>query len=181
MFHTVGRGRRTIKESIGGVTWLRHGVQISMNHRMCPRTRDCTTTWEGWKVTIADIVHDKMSHLRHRGADDGKLRNTVERIYRKNCINEPRTGGTVEFEFKKVYKAQATYHQTTLGTLHIKSFHYQANKSMMNEAFVRASPWFQALPEDMQESLIRMVSITKDVMQNPTSQVGDTTEIPKSP
>jgi len=51
----------------------------------------------------------------------------------------------------------------------------------MNEAVVRAILSFQALSKDKQESLIRMISITKDVTQNPMSQEEGTIEISKSP
>jgi len=69
----------------------------------------------------------------------------------------------VEFKIKEAYKAQMAYRQTTLGTLHSKSSRYLADRIMMNKALLRESPWYQALPKDMQESLIRMMSISKDV------------------
>ena len=51
----------------------------------------------------------------------------------------------------------------------------------MNEEVVRASSWFEALPKDTQESLIRIVSTTKGAMWSPTPPIGDALEIPKSP
>lgn len=115
-------------------------------------------------MTIADTVHDKMSHLIHLGVSDGPLRYRAEWSYHQNHINEPRLEGTIEFKFKDAYKARMAFPQTTLGTLHIKSYCYQENKNKMYEAPLRESVWFKALSKDMQETLIKM---TKEAMQNP--------------
>ena len=86
MLHAVETGRGTIKQSAGRLRDSAVARRASEKHRMHLRTRGCAIAWEGWKVTIAVIFHDKMSHLRHRGADDGKLRH---RVNCKNRINEP--------------------------------------------------------------------------------------------
>ena len=134
-------------------------------------------------MTVANTVHDKMSNLRHQGADDGQLRHRVrtrvERIYHQNHINGPQKGGTVEFEFKEAYKAQVAHHQTTLGMFNL--WRYQTSRNLMNLETVKASPWFEALPKDTQDSLIRRMTRTRGVAQSSTLPVGDTPEIPKSP
>lgn len=67
MLHAVERRRETIKKSTGRLCDSGMARRASRKHRMRPCTRDYVAAWEGWKVTIADTVHDKMSHLRHRG------------------------------------------------------------------------------------------------------------------
>lgn len=71
MLHTVGGGCGTIKEYVGGLCGLDVACKINMKHRTRLRKRYCVVVWGGWKVTVADIIHDRMSHLRHRGLDGG--------------------------------------------------------------------------------------------------------------
>lgn len=70
MLHIVGRGRETIKKFVGRLRGSDVAHRTSMKHGTRPHTRDCAAAWEGWKVTIADTIHDKMSHLRHREASN---------------------------------------------------------------------------------------------------------------
>jgi len=67
MLHVVERGCGTIKKSVGRL----HGSDVvrrkNMLHRVRLHSKDDTATWEGWKVTVADTVHGKMSHVRHQG------------------------------------------------------------------------------------------------------------------
>jgi len=116
---------------------------------MCPRTRNCVAAWEIWKVTIVDTVHDKMSHLRHRGVGGGPLTYRAEGNYHQNCINEPRMEGMVKFKFKDAYKAHIACLQIILGTLNIKTYYYQENEKNMDESLLRESLWFKRLPKEM--------------------------------
>lgn len=126
-----------------------------------------------------------MSNLRQRGVDDGKLRHNVRTrfgtINRKYRINESNMGGRVKFEFKRAYKSQVALHQTTLGVLRIKLLCYQLGMNLTNLEAVRASPWFEILPKETEDSLIRMMSTTKGATRSSTLPIGDALEIPKSP
>lgn len=104
MLHIVERGCETIKKSIGRLHDLDMARRASKKHITHLHNRDYTAMWEGWKVIVADIVHDKMSHLRHRGAGSGPLRHKVEWIFYQNHINEPRMRRTTKFEVERTYK-----------------------------------------------------------------------------
>lgn len=74
MFQAVERGHGIINKSTGEL----HGREVLRRANMSPRSRSHTTcyaaTWVGWEVTIDVTVHDKRSNLRHKGADDGPLK-----------------------------------------------------------------------------------------------------------
>jgi len=53
--------------------------------------------------------------------------------------------------------------------------------NLTNLEAMRASPWFEALPKETNDSLIRMMSTTKGATQSSTLLVGDALEIPKLP
>jgi len=53
--------------------------------------------------------------------------------------------------------------------------------NLTNLEVVRASPWFEALPKETQDSIIRMMSTTKESTQSSMPPVGDALEIPKLP
>lgn len=166
MLQAAGRGRDTIKQFVRELRGPNMVRKISMKHKTRSRTRDCAAVWIGWKVTIPNIVHDK-------------IRTRVERIYRQNRINEPRKGGMIKFEFKEAYKAQVAHHQPNLGRF--KWWHYQTSRNLMNLETVKSSLWFEALLKDIQESLIRIMTTTRGAAQSSTPLVGDAPKIPKSP
>lgn len=51
----------------------------------------------------------------------------------------------------------------------------------MNVEIVRASSWFEALPKDTRESLIKIMTTTWVATQSSTPPVGDAPKIPKFP
>lgn len=149
MLHGVGRGHRTIKKSGRRLHDLDVAHRTSMKHITRLQTRVYAVVWEGWKVTIADTIHDKIPHLRRRGVGGRQLRHRAEWIFHQNCINEPRTGSTAEFEVDKVYKEQVAFYHTPFSPLHIKLFYVQVDRRRMNDAVVKVSPWFQELPKEI--------------------------------
>lgn len=86
MLHALERGRETIKQATGK---LHNSIVVhkaSQTQRTHLRTRGCTAMGKGWKATVIVTIHDKMSHLRHRGVGGGKLRH---RGNYQDHINEP--------------------------------------------------------------------------------------------
>lgn len=71
VLHAVERGRRTIKQAAGKLCGLVVVRRANQTHRMHPCTKRYVVAWEGWKTTVVVTVHDKMSHLWHRGAGGG--------------------------------------------------------------------------------------------------------------
>ena len=98
--------------------------KISMSQGSRSRMGGCAAARVGWEVTVGITVHDGMSDLRQKGADDGHLRHKLRTRFGMICcqesINEPKLRGTVEFKFKKRYKIKRAAQQTTLGHLRIE-------------------------------------------------------------
>lgn len=160
MLHTVERGHGTIKQAVGKLRDSTVVRKVSQTHRTHPRTRGYTTAGDGWKVTISVTIHDKMSHLRHKGAGGRQLR------YKGNCqnrINEPRIGRTTDFEFEIVYNKKVKRHTTKLDHSKNRTTWDQAKRSKMNEKLMEENLWFQAMPKELRESFLMSITPTKDV------------------
>lgn len=126
-------------------------------------------------TTVVVTVHDNMSLLRHRGAGNGQLRH---RGNRQDCINEPRIERKAKFEFEIVYIKKVKGHTTKIGHLKNRTPWVQTERSKMNEKLMKESTWFQELPKKIRESVLRLITPTKAVPQNPMPQAA---EIPKPP
>jgi len=116
------------------------------------------TVKERWKVTIKDIAHGMMAHLKHLEASDRPLR---QKHNRPNHIYELSQEQAADFWVQSIYK-QCKDHTTTL--------YYPARKSarityVMSNEEVENSPWFLALPQEYKDVILKAQRPTADSPQ----------------
>lgn len=145
------------------------------------RKRGYAAAWTSRKVTVADIIHDKMSELWQKGAGDGQLRDTVRArsgmIYCGLNVTTQKKEGTDEFEFRNAYKSQAGICQTICDFEESKLLCLPTEMELFISYAQGVSPRVVIWPMEIQDFLDSMVSMVTDTAQSLTPTVGDLLEI----
>jgi len=138
-------------------------MTISPLQKLHLRPWGFAATKQRWKVTIKDIAHGMMAHLKHLEASGGPL---TKKHNHPNHIYELSQEQAVDFRVQSIYK-QCKGHTTTL--------YYPARKSacityVMSNEEVENSLWFLAFPQKYKDVILKAQRPTADSPQSESPQ-----------